>query len=78
MRPKRGFAIPASAWLRGPLRGVLDEVFDRPELWDAGLDRRVMRSWYDEHMSLRVDRGRPLWALLVLGRWARRFLATGA
>ena len=78
LRPKKGFAIPTSAWLRGPLREVLDEVFDEDTLWSRGLDRATFQTFYDEHMSMRVDRGKPLWALLVLGRWARRFLPAPA
>lgn len=78
MRPKKGFAIPASAWLRGPLRPVLDEVLEDGPLWQSGLDRDAFRAFRDEHMAMRVDRGKALWALLVLGRWARRFLAPGS
>ncbi|MBS3735422.1 MAG: asparagine synthase (glutamine-hydrolyzing) [Phycisphaerae bacterium] len=68
--PKRGFAVPLDAWLRGPLRDVLRET-----LLDAGLQREgifrrdALVGLANEHLSGRGDHRHRLWALLVLARW---------
>jgi asparagine synthase (glutamine-hydrolysing) len=72
-RPKKGFAIPLAAWLRGPLAGRLEAAIAESPLWDLGLvDRAVFAAWQTEHRERRRDRSKPLWALYVLDRWLRR------
>jgi asparagine synthase (glutamine-hydrolysing) len=78
-RPKRGFGIPLIAWLRGPLLPNLDEALGDSVLWEDGLlDRATFRAWRDDHAAGRADASKPLWALLVLSRWARRERITGS
>jgi asparagine synthase (glutamine-hydrolysing) len=72
-RPKKGFAIPLAAWLRGPLSARLDAVIAESPLWETGLvERATFAAWRDEHRDRRRDRSKPLWALYVLDRWLRR------
>ena len=72
-RPKKGFAIPLAAWLRGPLSGRLDAVIAESPLWDLGLvDQGVFAGWQAQHRARKADRSKPLWALYVLDRWLRR------
>jgi asparagine synthase (glutamine-hydrolysing) len=72
-RPKKGFAIPLAAWLRGPLAARLDAVLAESPLWESGLvDRTTFAAWRDEHRGRKRDRSKPLWALYVLDRWLRR------
>jgi asparagine synthase (glutamine-hydrolysing) len=79
MRPKKGFAIPLARWLRGPLRQRLDAALGPGPLRDLGLlQLPVFARWRDEHNERRVDRSRPLWALIVLDHWMRRRLRPGA
>jgi asparagine synthase (glutamine-hydrolysing) len=75
-RPKMGFSVPISAWLRGPLRSWGDDLLADPTLAADGLldPRRCARAWSalqggQEHRSL------SLWALLVFLDWRRRWLA---
>lgn len=77
-RRKKGFAIPLASWLRGPLRERIEDAL-RPgqELWHSGLlSRDAFVRYNDEHQAMRVDRGRTLWALIVLAHWHRRVLAS--
>jgi asparagine synthase (glutamine-hydrolysing) len=75
-RRKQGFEVPTDAWLRGPLRGRFEESVLSPsarvrELIDQNLARRLYRAH-----GARVGRHGPLlWSLLVLARWAERYLA---
>ena len=72
-RPKKGFAIPLAQWLRGPLRGRIDEVVRQSPVWDGDvLDQESFRERNREHQARQKDNSKPLWALLVLDRWVRR------
>ena len=66
---KRGFSIPAAAWLRGPLVPFAREVLDT----DAGglLDKAAVARVLDEHVAGREDLSRQLWGLMALALWAR-------
>ena len=75
-RPKRGFAIPLAAWMRGALREPITAVVERSPVWDCGLvDRNTFRAWNLEHQAKRADRSKPLWALFVLHHWLSRSIA---
>jgi asparagine synthase (glutamine-hydrolysing) len=69
---KRGFTVPLTDWLAGPLAPDVEAaLFERP-LWPAGaLDVDVLRRAWDEHR-----RGEQhtilLWGVLVLQWWADR------
>ena len=67
---KRGFSIPAAAWLRGEL-----EPFARDTLSPQTLERQgyfrpdVVQRLLDEHVEGREDRSRQLWGLLAFTLW---------
>jgi asparagine synthase (glutamine-hydrolysing) len=68
--PKRGFEVPVGDWLAGPLAALWRErvaAADLPGVF--GVDARVALDWHEEHVRRRADRGRALWALLVLSHW---------
>jgi asparagine synthase (glutamine-hydrolysing) len=67
-RPKRGFAIPLAAWLRGPLRTMLDQTLDDAELM-APLSPTVIAQTRREFDHGRDDHASRLWALLMFGCW---------
>jgi asparagine synthase (glutamine-hydrolysing) len=70
-RPKRGFAQPVGAWLRGPLRGWAEDLLSAASLDRTALVRvaPVHRLWH-EHLSGRADHHAALWAVLVVQAWA--------
>jgi asparagine synthase (glutamine-hydrolysing) len=74
-RPKHGFEIPIDAWLRGPLRETFESaVLDsRARIRDL-VDQPAVRSLYRSHLSGVGRHGNVLWSLLVLARWAERYL----
>ncbi len=72
--PKSGFAPPIVAWLRGPLKALVQERLLAPDAaTSAVLDPSVTRRIVDEHHSGRRDHSQKLWSLLALESWARRF-----
>ncbi len=76
-RPKHGFSVPVTEWLRGPLAGLLhDAVSDSAlsPLWD----RAAMRARIDEHVKERLDHGGVLWSFLVWEHWWRSPSGPGA
>jgi asparagine synthase (glutamine-hydrolysing) len=74
-RPKHGFDLPIDAWLRGPLRAMFEDVVLAPGARVAGLiDQARARELYSAHRSRVSRQGETLWGLLVLARWADRYL----
>jgi len=72
--PKRGFGVPLGAWLRGPLRSVLEEALLDKGFLSAGVVRpEAVIGLLNEHLSGRRDWGHRLWALLILARWLARW-----
>src|SRR4051812_29681236 len=65
---KRGFSIPAAAWLRGQLEPFAREILRGAELVDRDVAVRLL----DEHVARRDDHSRPLWGLLCLELWRER------
>jgi asparagine synthase (glutamine-hydrolysing) len=77
-RPKHGFEIPIDTWLRGPLRETFESAVLDPGARVRDLvDQAVARSLYRSHLSGLARHGNVLWSLLVLARWAERYLSTG-
>ncbi len=70
---KRGFSIPAAAWLRGDL-----EPFARETLSPATIRRQgffepdAVTRLLDDHVGGREDRSRQLWGLLAFTLWHER------
>jgi asparagine synthase (glutamine-hydrolysing) len=76
-RPKHGFEIPLDAWLRCPLRPMFEAtVFDPQARVGDLVDRATARKVYQAHLSGRGRHGSILWSLLMLARWAERYLGT--
>jgi asparagine synthase (glutamine-hydrolysing) len=77
-RPKKGFPIPISPWLRGSLR-----QFTRESLLASGsacrsfFDGQALTRIVEDHERKRSDRSQELWMLLVLEFWHRQFIERG-
>ena len=69
-RPKRGFAQPIGAWLRGPLRPWAEELLSAASLDRAGLvEVAPVRTLWAQHLTGRADHHGALWTVLVLQAW---------
>lgn len=74
-RRKQGFGVPLGQWLRGPLRGALEERLapervSRLGLFNPDTTTRLMR----EHLDGVGDHRKVLWALLMFDAWRERYL----
>jgi asparagine synthase (glutamine-hydrolysing) len=75
---KRGFSIPAAAWLRGELQPFARELLSPAALRRDGFFRpEAVTRLLDEHVAQREDHSRPLWGLLCFQLW-RQTAAGGA
>jgi asparagine synthase (glutamine-hydrolysing) len=70
---KRGFSIPAAAWLRGELEPFARETLSPSTLGRQGFFRpEPVRRLIDEHVAGREDWSRQLWGLLAFTLWYER------
>jgi asparagine synthase (glutamine-hydrolysing) len=70
---KRGFSIPAAAWLRGELEPFARETLSSDNLRRQGFfEPQTVERLLDEHVSRREDRSRQLWGLLAFTLWHER------
>ncbi|MFL5953867.1 MAG: asparagine synthase (glutamine-hydrolyzing) [Gaiellaceae bacterium] len=70
---KRGFSIPAAAWLRGELEPFARETLSPETLRRQGfLQPGAVTRVIDEHVSGREDLSRQLWGLLSFTLWYER------
>jgi asparagine synthase (glutamine-hydrolysing) len=73
-RPKKGFGIPVAKWLRQEFRPLVDELFSREFVENQGIFHfQYINNMLEEHMSMRVDRRKELWTLLMFQWWWRKF-----
>jgi len=71
-RPKSGFAIPMSDWLRGPLRDWAEDLLSEDALLESGLlQPEPIRLAWETHLSGRQNLQNPIWAILMYQLWGR-------
>ena len=69
-RPKMGFQLPLSRWLRGPLREWAEDLLQPDLLRREGLlQPDAVRAIWDDHMTGRRDRSDHLWTVLMFQSW---------
>ncbi len=74
-RRKQGFGVPIGAWLRGPLRGLLEDWLRPARVAEIGLFQPAETSrLIVEHLSGRRNHQKVLWSLLVFEAWRERYL----
>jgi asparagine synthase (glutamine-hydrolysing) len=70
---KRGFSIPAAAWLRGELEPFARDVLAESTLRRQGyFEPKAVGAVLDGHVAGRADLSRQLWGLLALTLWHER------
>ena len=70
---KRGFSIPAAAWLRGDLEPFARETLSPETLRRQGFFRpEAVTRLIDAHVAGKEDLSRQLWGLLAFTLWHER------
>ncbi len=67
-RPKKGFGIPLSKWLREDLKKVVEEVLFKE---DAFFHQDYLRFLFDQHLRRRTNYRKHLWNLFVFKRFCQ-------
>jgi asparagine synthase (glutamine-hydrolysing) len=71
-RPKMGFHLPLSTWLRGPLREWAEDLLDPNAIRQEGLlEPDPIRVKWQEHLTGQRDRADHLWPVLMLRSWLK-------
>ncbi len=71
-RPKMGFSLPVSEWLRGELREWAEALIAQAETLSEGSVRTVdLRTVWQEQLAGTADRAGLLWSLLMFLDWRR-------
>jgi asparagine synthase (glutamine-hydrolysing) len=69
-RPKTGFGVPLSEWLRGPLRPWAEHLLDERRLREQGLlDASYVRRLWHEQIEGQREWMYLLWDILMLQAW---------
>jgi asparagine synthase (glutamine-hydrolysing) len=69
-RPKMGFAIPLTSWLRGPLRDWAEGLLGADELYAGGwVDRQAAAAMWAEFLAGRDALADRVWCLLMFQAW---------
>jgi asparagine synthase (glutamine-hydrolysing) len=79
-RPKHGFSAPVGAWLRGPLREILEEELAPRRVRELGLlDADAVRAAMTQFLGGGIGASAAgMWFLLQLQRWGGKWLRSGA
>lgn len=78
-RRKRGFSIPAAAWLRGELEPFARDTLSAGTLRRQGFfDPDGVGKLLDDHVSRKEDLSRQLWGLLAFTLWHERHVESGS
>jgi asparagine synthase (glutamine-hydrolysing) len=76
---KRGFSIPAAAWLRGELEPFAREVLSPDVVRRQGYFRpEAVTRLLNDHVARRADLSRQIWGLVCFSLWLERARRTTA
>lgn len=74
-RPKQGFGIPLQEWVNQQLRDQIRETLHEPRTRQRGyVNYDHVDLLLDEHQKGRRDHSFPLWSLLILELWHRKYI----
>ncbi len=74
-RPKMGFGIPVSLWIRGPLKEWACSLLDPSRLEREGLlNVPNVQKRLQEHLGGTHDHSDSLWGLLMLQQWRETYM----
>lgn len=71
-RPKKGFGIPVSKWIREDLKDLILDYLSPDNLKKGGIfNHKYVEKILSEHFSLRNDNRKLIWALFMFESWKK-------
>lgn len=72
-RPKKGFSVPLSAWMKGPLKEWIEELLDEKKLREQGFfNAELIQTKWKEHLSGKRNWQNLLWDVVVFQSWLEK------
>jgi asparagine synthase (glutamine-hydrolysing) len=73
-RPKAGFEVPISRWLKTDLKFLIDQYLAEEKLRDQGIfDAEIVDGLIQKHLSNKTDTSWMLWNLIVFQNWYQNY-----
>jgi asparagine synthase (glutamine-hydrolysing) len=72
-RPKKGFSVPLTRWLREDLADMMRDTLVSRKTLSRWFRQEEVERYVGEHVSGRGSHSTRLWPLLVLAMWVERF-----
>jgi asparagine synthase (glutamine-hydrolysing) len=73
-RPKAGFEIPISRWLRTDLKFLIDDYLSDGKIKDQGIfDSNIINNLLNAHLANKTDTSWMLWNLIVFQHWYENY-----
>ena len=71
-RPKTGFGVPVSDWLKGPLRDWAESLLSDSDFPET-IDPKPVRKIWQDHVSGKANHKDALWTILMLNSWHKQW-----
>jgi asparagine synthase (glutamine-hydrolysing) len=73
-RPKAGFEVPISRWLKNELKFLLDQYLAENRIQSQGIfDSKIIKQLVGQHLSGKTDTSWMLWNLIVFQSWYENY-----
>lgn len=73
-RPKAGFEVPISRWLKNELKFLLDQYLAENKIQNQGIfDSKIIKQLVGQHLSGKTDTSWMLWNLIVFQCWYENY-----
>lgn len=72
-RPKTGFSVPLSQWLRGPLRPWVEERFSHSSMAGSPLNASTVRTTWNRFLNGHDGYAASVWTSLMFESWRARW-----
>lgn len=70
MKSKKGFAVPISAWLRGPLKDWADSLLSQSNLKNEDIfNYNLIQKKWQQHLNGKANNQYELWSILMFNSW---------
>lgn len=72
-RPKKGFSVPLSSWLRGPLKEWAESLLDEKKIKEQGFfNLKIVNKYWTEHQRKKRNWSVQLWDIIMFQDWLEK------